>query len=36
VRDAVLAVVDALRYDDGDLAIHAPDAWLPKGDPHRR
>ncbi|MCT9932355.1 LysR family transcriptional regulator [Planotetraspora sp. A-T 1434] len=36
VRAAVLAVVDALCDDDGDLAIHGPDAWLPKGDPHRR
>jgi hypothetical protein len=36
VRAAVLAVVDALCDDDGDLGIHGPDAWLPKGDPHRR
>jgi hypothetical protein len=36
VRAAVLAVVDGLCDDDGDLGIHGPDAWLPKGDPHRR
>jgi DNA-binding transcriptional LysR family regulator len=36
VRPAVLAVVDALTDGVGDLAIHAPDAWLPDGDPHKR
>jgi hypothetical protein len=35
VRAAVLAVVEAL-HEDGDFGIHGPDAWLPKGDPHRR
>ncbi|WP_042395112.1 LysR family transcriptional regulator [Streptacidiphilus carbonis] len=34
-RAAVLAVVDALCADVGDLGIHAPDAWLPDDDPHR-
>jgi DNA-binding transcriptional LysR family regulator len=34
-RAAVLAAVDALCDGVGDLGIHAPDAWLPKGDPHR-
>jgi DNA-binding transcriptional LysR family regulator len=39
-RASVLAVVDALvdaLVDrGGDLGIHNPDAWLPKGDPYRR
>ena len=41
-RASILAVVDALgdrdrdRERDGDLGIHGPDAWLPKGDPYRR
>jgi DNA-binding transcriptional LysR family regulator len=35
VRAAVLAVIDALCDDVGDLGIHAPGAWLPDGDPHR-
>ncbi|WP_323178349.1 LysR family transcriptional regulator [Streptomyces sp. NBC_00620] len=34
-RPAVLALVDALCNRVGDLGIHAPDAWLPEGDPHR-
>ncbi|MDQ1033960.1 DNA-binding transcriptional LysR family regulator [Streptomyces sp. V3I8] len=34
-RPAVLALVDALCDGVGDLGIHAPDAWLPAGDPHR-
>lgn len=34
-RPAVLALVDALCGGVGDLGIHAPDAWLPDGDPHR-
>ncbi|WP_327433211.1 LysR family transcriptional regulator [Streptomyces sp. NBC_01236] len=34
-RPAVLAVIDALCDGVGDLGIHAPDAWLPEGDPHR-
>ncbi|WTP28405.1 LysR family transcriptional regulator [Streptomyces sp. NBC_00203] len=34
-RPAVLAVIDALCTGVGDLGIHAPDAWLPEGDPHR-
>lgn len=34
-RAAVLAAVDALCDGVGDLGIHAPDAWLPEGDPHR-
>ncbi|MEV7393909.1 LysR family transcriptional regulator [Streptomyces sp. NPDC091215] len=33
-RAAVLAVVDALCDGVGDLGIHAPDAWLPVGDPY--
>ena len=35
-RASVLAVVDALGDRGGDLGIHGPDAWLPKGDPYRR
>ncbi|MFK4147051.1 LysR family transcriptional regulator [Streptomyces sp. NPDC004065] len=35
-RKAVLAVVDALCDDVGDLGLHGPDAWLPDGDPYRR
>jgi DNA-binding transcriptional LysR family regulator len=34
-RTAVLAVVDALTEGVGDPGIHAPDAWLPDGDPYR-
>ncbi|MGY0056298.1 LysR family transcriptional regulator [Streptomyces sp. LZ34] len=33
-RAAVQAVTDALAEGVGDLGIHAPDAWLPAGDPH--
>ncbi|MEV7072289.1 LysR family transcriptional regulator [Streptomyces sp. NPDC093990] len=33
-RAGVLAVVDALCEDVGDLGIHAPDAWLPADDPY--
>ncbi|MFI6245830.1 LysR family transcriptional regulator [Streptomyces sp. NPDC051016] len=33
-RPGVLATVDALCDGVGDLGIHAPDAWLPTGDPH--
>ncbi|MEU6195823.1 LysR family transcriptional regulator [Streptomyces sp. NPDC047061] len=33
-RAGVLAVVDALSEGVGDLGIHAPDAWLPAGDPY--
>ena len=35
-RAAVLAVVDALTEGLGDLGIHAPDAWLPDGDPYKQ
>jgi DNA-binding transcriptional LysR family regulator len=35
-RAAVLAVVDALTNEIGDLGIHRPDAWLPDTDPHRQ
>jgi len=35
-RAAVLSVVDALTDGVGDLGIHAPDAWLPDGDPYKR
>jgi DNA-binding transcriptional LysR family regulator len=35
-RASVLAVVEALGDLSGDLGIHGPDAWLPKGDPYRR
>ena len=35
-RASVLSVIDALCAPDGDFGIHAPDAWLPEGDPHRR
>ncbi|MFD9097972.1 LysR family transcriptional regulator [Streptomyces collinus] len=34
-REAVLAVVDALCDGVDDLGLHAPDVWLPEGDPHR-
>ncbi|MFF7986436.1 LysR family transcriptional regulator [Streptomyces sp. NPDC007901] len=33
-RAGVLATVDALCDGVGDLGIHAPDAWLPAGDPY--
>ncbi|WP_217552430.1 LysR family transcriptional regulator [Streptomyces sp. GbtcB6] len=33
-RAGVLAAVDALCEGVGDLGIHAPDAWLPTGDPY--
>ncbi|GGN23361.1 LysR family transcriptional regulator [Streptomyces fuscichromogenes] len=33
-RAGVLAAVDALCEGVGDLGIHAPDAWLPAGDPY--
>ncbi|MET7451585.1 LysR family transcriptional regulator [Streptomyces sp. NPDC005574] len=33
-RAGVLAVVDALCDDVGDLGLHAPDVWLPAADPH--
>ncbi|MEU9364325.1 LysR family transcriptional regulator [Streptomyces avermitilis] len=36
VRAAVLAVVDTLTEGVGDLGIHAPDAWLPDGDPYKQ
>ena len=36
VRAAVLGVVDTLTTGVGDLGIHAPDAWLPDGDPYKR
>ena len=35
-RAAVRAVADALAEGAGDLGIHAPDAWLPDGDPYKR
>ena len=35
-RAAVLAVVDALAGQAGDLGIHRPGAWLPDSDPHKR
>ncbi len=35
-RAAVLAVVDALTGEVGDLGIHRPDAWLPDSDPHKQ
>jgi DNA-binding transcriptional LysR family regulator len=34
-RAAVLAVVDALTGDVGDLGIHDPGCWLPDDDPHK-
>ncbi|MFC4535408.1 LysR family transcriptional regulator [Sphaerisporangium dianthi] len=34
-RAAVLAAVETLCDGVGDLGVHAPDAWLPSGDPHR-
>ncbi|WP_327145948.1 LysR family transcriptional regulator [Nocardia sp. NBC_01327] len=34
-RAAVLAVVDALCDNVGDLGLHGPNTWLPDGDPHR-
>ncbi|MFG2381949.1 LysR family transcriptional regulator [Streptomyces avermitilis] len=36
VRAAVLAVADTLTEGVGDLGIHAPDAWLPDGDPYKQ
>ncbi len=36
VRDAVLAVVDALTAGVGDLGIRAPDVWLPEHDLYKR
>ncbi|MHC3471321.1 LysR family transcriptional regulator [Streptomyces sp. 7R007] len=33
-RPGVLAVADALCDGVGDLGLHAPDAWLPAGDPY--
>ncbi len=36
LRPAVLATVDALTEGVGDFGIHAPDAWLPDGDPYKR
>jgi DNA-binding transcriptional LysR family regulator len=35
VRAAVLAVVDVLVSDVGDLGIHAADVWLPEGEPSK-
>jgi hypothetical protein len=35
-RSSVLATVDTLTGDVGDLGIHRPDAWLPEDDPYRR
>ncbi|UXY24417.1 LysR family transcriptional regulator [Streptomyces cynarae] len=35
-RAAVRAVAEALAEGAGDLGIHAPDAWLPDGDPYKR
>jgi DNA-binding transcriptional LysR family regulator len=35
-RAAVLAVVDAVTDEVGDLGIHRPDAWLPDSDPHKQ
>ena len=34
-RESVLAAVDALTHDVGDLGIHEPGGWLPQDDPHR-
>ncbi|WP_438493460.1 LysR family transcriptional regulator [Streptomyces asiaticus] len=36
IRPAVLSAVDALTEGVGDFGIHAPDAWLPDGDPYQR
>lgn len=36
LRPAVLSTVDALTEGVGDFGIHAPDAWLPDGDPYKR
>jgi len=36
VRAAVLAVVDVLSERAGDLGVHAPDAWVPDGDPRKQ
>ncbi|MCL7377060.1 LysR family transcriptional regulator [Streptomyces sp. 35G-GA-8] len=36
VRAAVLGTIDALTRGIGDFGIHASDAWLPDGDPHKR
>ena len=35
-RAAVLAVVDAVTDEVGDLGIHRPGAWLPDSDPHKQ
>jgi DNA-binding transcriptional LysR family regulator len=35
-RSAVLATVDALTDDVGDLGVHGPEAWLPEDDPYKR
>ena len=35
-RAAVLAVVDAVTDEVGDLGIHRLDAWLPDSDPHKQ
>ena len=35
-RAAVLAVVDAVTDEVGDLGIRRPDAWLPDSDPHKQ
>ncbi|ETK30720.1 LysR family transcriptional regulator [Microbispora sp. ATCC PTA-5024] len=35
-RAAVLAVADALTDGVSDLGTHAPDVWLPDGDPYKR
>ncbi|MFJ2197596.1 LysR family transcriptional regulator [Streptomyces violaceusniger] len=36
LRPAVLSTVDALTEGARDFGIHAPDAWLPDGDPYKR
>jgi DNA-binding transcriptional LysR family regulator len=36
VRAAVLAAVDALTRGVGDFGVHAPEAWLPDGDPYKQ
>jgi DNA-binding transcriptional LysR family regulator len=35
LRPAVLNTVEALMEGVGDFGVHAPDAWLPEGDPYR-
>lgn len=35
-RAAVLAAVDALTDEVGDLGIHRPGSWLPDSDPHKQ